>query len=102
MNSHITKRTTAIHDTVKEAQELLANVGRGEGSRAKWVIEIITLFECPLVFPQSLGELCIGLAQDSVRYWGEGTEKGTMGRNFAERLRRNIQDLRQLLYHKTA
>jgi hypothetical protein len=106
MTSHITKRTTVIHDTVREAQELLSGMASHlfceQLRSAIRYIDSLCDDRVPedMSYPQSLGELCIELAQDSVRYWGEGTEKGTMGRNFAERLSRDIQDLRQLLYHK--
>jgi len=85
-----------IKETVKEAQDILARAGKCDATR--WQIPIITIFELPFQYPQSLGELCLELAQDDIRH-------AICLRDFMFPLtgvyvnRRGIQELRIAMYH---
>ena len=116
---------TKIGDTVREAQDILARLCWNQ--RPALVKRVIPPLGGPemcmwtwprVTMPQSLGELCIELAQDKYLGWQMDIEDGLIWvqsddpesenwlknpdqiHGFGTETRRDIQDLRRVMYHR--
>ena len=101
---------TVIHDTVRAAQDLLISLWRGRLKQDRLALnqEIEDLFATtkPVGPPQTLGELCLGLASDA-RLKGGTVALGwaRVGREYTGDLRLFVNDkdilgLRRAMYHR--
>lgn len=98
-----------IRETVREAQELTTKLGCGStgwvGMGPDWRNFLIRIH--PIQYPQSLGELCIELAQDrllKIRRTQDGipvvVKDGIAWYEPPIPIVRDIQELRQAMYHR--
>jgi hypothetical protein len=85
---------SVIRNTVSQAQDTLCRIWWGAKKR-EWLDYQDMFMYSPGTYPQSLGELCIELAQTKVRNGVKYGIQFDVGRE-----KRDIQELRTKMYHK--
>jgi hypothetical protein len=96
---HYYRLGSVIRNTVSQAQDTLYRLKLGR-ERQRWIAVVDRLRPVqPAGPPQTLGELCIELAQNFIMDL-EQYNKNVPIPYPPEPIRRNIQELRRVLYHK--
>ena len=100
---HYYRLGRAIMDTVKQAQALLCGIQRGR--ERQYIVDCLDWCYGGGNYPQSLGELCIELAQDNIRKSAENDYLSHL--NFVTGqtsddwpISRDLHALRQAMYYK--
>ena len=108
--NHYYELGSVIRNTVSQAQDTLCRLKLGrETQEIQAKIDRLFYGDC---WPQTLGELCIELAQDGFLKWHTGGDpchenvrrwwkwRGLLEKDGMSVSRRDIQELRTLMYHK--